>query len=36
MDGNNFVPEREGYTNDVICEGAGVIRQGGILNKKRK
>merc|ERR1719462_878267 len=31
---NQFVPEREGYTNDVICEGAGIIRDGGIIQKK--
>merc|ERR1712042_377884 len=26
--------EREGYTNDVICEGAGIIRDGGCIMKK--
>ena len=28
----NFMPEREGYVNDVIVEGK-IITEGGILHK---
>jgi len=32
--GNNFIADREGYVNDVVVEGAGIIRNGGIVKTK--
>jgi len=32
--GSNFIADREGYVNDVVVEGAGIIRNGGIVKTK--
>ena len=34
--GNNFIADREGYVNEVMVEGAGVIRNGGIVKREAK